>query len=133
MMKLTEVEEECQYLLLTTAAAVRARLQNADRIDYTIDRLTRVVNRATEVGQNEIAVIAQSQLDVARRLKEQGSDQQAGWSRRARVKPRAEGEHIVIGDDPESALELTYAEANSLQSNLRELLVSAGITMRDAF
>ncbi len=69
MMQLTEVEETRQYLLLVTAAAVRARLLNVDRIDYAIDRLRRVVEQADREGQNEIATIARGELDVAIRLK----------------------------------------------------------------
>jgi hypothetical protein len=72
-MKLTEAEETRQYLLLVTAGAVHARLENPDRIDYAIDRLQRVVEQADESGQSEIATIAQAELDVANRLKEQGA------------------------------------------------------------
>ncbi|MDB5177193.1 MAG: hypothetical protein JWN75_861 [Candidatus Saccharibacteria bacterium] len=132
MMKLTEVEEERQYLLLVTAAAVRARLIDASRIDYTIDRLQRVVKQATEAEYNEIVVIAQGELDVANRLKEENPTQRVNSTEKDTIKPRIQGDYIVIGNVPETALEITYPEANSLQADLRELLGAAGVTMRDA-
>ena len=70
-MKLTDAEETRQYMLLVTAAAVHARLEDVANIDYSIDRLQRVVAKAREAGQNEIAVIAEGELDVAKRIKEE--------------------------------------------------------------
>lgn len=75
MMELTEVEVKRQYLLLVTAAAVEARLEDDDNIDYSIDRLQRVVDQAEQTGQREIAVIAQGELDVAKRLKAENSSE----------------------------------------------------------
>lgn len=72
-MKLTEAEETRQYLLLVTAGAVHARLEDASRLDYAIDRLQRVVDQADEMGQGEIATIARGELDVAKRLKEEST------------------------------------------------------------
>jgi hypothetical protein len=66
--KLSETEENRQYLLLVTAAAVRARLESSDRLSYTIDRLQRVVARAKEIGAHDIETVAQSELDIALRL-----------------------------------------------------------------
>ncbi len=70
-MKLTDAERTRQYLLLVTANAVRARLEDVANIDYSIDRLQRVIVQATEVGQSEIAIIAEGELDVAKRIKEE--------------------------------------------------------------
>lgn len=75
-MRLTETEEARQYLLLVTAAAVRARLKSPDNLDYAIDRLQRVVDHADEEGQSEIATIARGELDVAKRVKEEIASQQ---------------------------------------------------------
>lgn len=69
MMELTEAEKEREYLLLAMAAAIRARLESLDNIDYTIDRLWRVASYADKIGQCEIAVIARDELDLAKRLK----------------------------------------------------------------
>ncbi len=130
-MKHTDAEVERQYLLLVTAAAVRARLLDAGQIHYTINHLQRVVDRASQTGHDDIATIAQGELDVARRLNEESPVQQAAWTRRAMRKPRIQDDCIVIGDVPETALELTFSEANSLRAELGAILAVAGGTGRD--